>query len=284
MKLRLIALSSLFALVAAGCGSDSKSASTTTTTTTTTTSAAPTSSTTPPPPDVLRILVTDDDGVGAPAIDVMVNELSKLQNVEVTIVAPKDNKSGTGDQLSATAPTAEPATTASGVTATAVNGFPADTVNYALDALGVKPHVVVSGSNKGQNIGTVVGLSGTIGAARQAIRRGIPAVAASQGLAENPAYEVSVGYVIAWITEHRDELIAGTADNKKLVSFNAPTCATGAVRGLVTVPVAQVKDGRELSTSDCESTMENPKDDVDAFANGFATQSSFAPEDVPPLG
>lgn len=277
MNVRILTIGVLLAASASACGSDSKSAtssSTTTTTTTTTTSAAPV--------ETLRILVTDDDGVTAPAIDEMVNALAKLPNVELTIVAPKDNKSGTGDQMSAKTPAAEPATTASGVEATAVDGFPADTVNYALDVLHLKPHVVVSGSNKGQNIGYVVGLSGTVGAARQAIRRGVPAVAASQGLADAPAYAVSVGYAVDWVTEHRDALIGGTADHTKVVSFNAPTCAAGTVRGLVSVPISPVKDDRPLSSANCESTLTDPKDDVEAFINGFATESTFAPDDIPP--
>ncbi len=61
----------------------------------------------------------------------------------------------------------------------AVAGFPADTVIYASTRAGCSsvPHLVVSGINAGQNVGPAVTLSGTIGAARTAAKRGIPAIA-----------------------------------------------------------------------------------------------------------
>ena len=48
-------------------------------------------------PPTLRVLVTNDDGVAAPGIDALVQGLRKLDRVEVTVVAPADNKSGTSD-------------------------------------------------------------------------------------------------------------------------------------------------------------------------------------------
>ena len=44
----------------------------------------------------LRILVTNDDGVAAPGIDALVEALRKLPGVKVTVIAPAENKSGTG--------------------------------------------------------------------------------------------------------------------------------------------------------------------------------------------
>ena len=52
----------------------------------------------------------------------------------------------------------------------------------ALQELGLEPDVVVSGVNAGQNIGTLIDLSGTVGAAATAARQGVPAVAVSQGI------------------------------------------------------------------------------------------------------
>ena len=60
--------------------------------------------------------------------------------------------------------------TASGYEARAVEGFPADTIRVAFDELGLTPDLVVSGINEGQNLGPVVDLSGTVGAARAAVR------------------------------------------------------------------------------------------------------------------
>ena len=50
-----------------------------------------------PKPPTLRVLVTNDDGVAAPGIDALVQGLRKLDRVQVTVVAPADNKSGTSD-------------------------------------------------------------------------------------------------------------------------------------------------------------------------------------------
>ena len=80
----------------------------------------------------LRILVTNDDGVAAPGIDALVNALQNIPNVEVTVIAPATNQSGTGPNFTTSPITVSPATTASGDAATAVAGFPADTVLYGV--------------------------------------------------------------------------------------------------------------------------------------------------------
>ena len=117
-----------------------------------------------------------------------------------------------------------------------MNGKPADAVLVALDDLGLEPDVVISGDNSVQNIGPGVELSGTVGAARTAARRGIPAVAVSQGFADQPDYEASVALVVDWLEKNRAALADGSAA-VEVVNFNAPTCSTGEVRGLVEVPV-----------------------------------------------
>jgi hypothetical protein len=99
--------------------------------------------------DTLRVLVTDDDGVRAPGIDVLVEALRTLPDVELTVVAPADDQSGTGDTTTVdlSTVTTERARTASGRPAIAVNGYPADAVLWALGGgIGERPDVVVSGS------------------------------------------------------------------------------------------------------------------------------------------
>ena len=220
----------------------------------------------------LQILVTNDDGVGAPGIDVLVNALRDLPDVEVAVVAPAKNQSGSSD-VTTPHPTHEPAKTASGVKATAVDGKPADAVLVALDDLGLEPDVVISGDNSVQNIGPGVELSGTVGAARTAARRGIPAVAVSQGFADQPDYEASVALVVDWLKKNRAALADGSAA-VEVVNFNAPTCSTGEVRGLVEVPVDTAgKSGGMLDAPNCTSSLAHPTSDIEAFLNGFATMS-----------
>lgn len=286
----------LVALVAtaAGCGSDDASTAdagdqaTSTSTASSTTAAggsstsAPGSVNTQPPADAsdpsketLRILVSNDDGIGAKGIDALVMALRMLPNTEVTVVAPKDNQSGTGSKTTEGEVAVAEATTISGYNGTAVSGYPSDAVIYALDKGGMptRPHVVITGINEGANIGPLVNISGTVGAARAAAQRGIPALASSQGLATEPDYPTGVKYVLEWLAEHRAALLDGTAP-VTVTSLNIPTCASGSIRGVVEVPTAADAGGRELFTSNCESTTPAPTDDIDGFSNGYATFST----------
>ena len=253
------------AIGAAGCSSDSSS------------------------PEPLRILVTNDDGVGAPGIDALVEALLENPDNVVVVSAPAENQSGKGDQTTPTPPPlqASQTTTASGYPATAVDGFPADSVIYGLENLYTDeplPHVVLSGINEGQNVGNVAGalsqLSGTVGAAKTAACLGIPALASSQGDPEdkqdeeNWNYPSGVDEVLTWLEANRGALLAGTVSLENITSINIPTCNAGEIRGRAEVPLAtQIPDYIKglLDPQDCESTREDPQDDAEAFFNGFVS-------------
>ena len=142
-------------------------------------------------PATITVLVTNDDGVAGPGLDALVEALRTVKNTKVVVVAPATNQSGTDGKTTPGTLVTQPATTPSGYTATAVQGFPADTITAALDQLGVKPNVVMSGINPGQNVGSLTDLSGTVGAAKMAVKRGIPAVAFSQGAGDAPQFDSS---------------------------------------------------------------------------------------------
>ena len=233
----------------------------------------------------LRILVTDDDGVGAAGIDAVVEGLRKLPDTEVTVVAPLTNQSGTGGKTTDGPLTVTDATTASGYKAKAVAGFPADTIVWAIDQDGIaqRPHVVVSGINIGQNVGPVSEISGTVGAARAAATRGIPALASSQGLAATLDFPSGVKLVTEWVEKHRAELLASTTTGSSpkgapVFNLNVPTCVTGTLRPLVEVPVATDLAGRDIATSDCVTPFADPKDDIDAFIHGYPSLSPLTPK------
>jgi len=235
---------------------------------------APTTTSAPGP---LRILVTNDDGVGADGIDVMVQSLLAMNNVTVTVVAPLENQSGTGGKTTAGDLVVTDATTKSGYPAKAVAGFPADTIIWAIDQRGIDfvPDLVVSGINNGQNYGLeIVPLSGTVGAARAAAAHNIPSVAVSQGLATAPDFPTSAGYVVEWIEVHRDELLA-RADGETVTEFlnvNAPSCAAGLnVRGVIETPIESIGTS-DYNANDCASTVV-PTGDVSGFQNGYITIS-----------
>lgn len=245
----------------------------------------------------LRILVTNDDGLKGVGLDVLVEALRALPDVEVTVIAPANNQSGTGNRTTPGPLLVVDSTTLSGYPGKAVGGFPADTIVWALDQGGYdgRPDVVVSGINAGQNIGWVANeLSGTVGAARAAAVRGVPAIAASQGLpAEGQDFDFATGaaQVVDWITAHRAELDAGDPDTPiPFTNMNIPSCATGTtVRGVVDVPGGTVDDGRQvLAPADCASTTPAPADDVAAFNTGFVAISELpapvptSPDTAPP--
>jgi 5'-nucleotidase len=224
-------------------------------------------------PAMIQVLVTNDDGIAAPGIDALVEALRAEPMVELTVVAPDGNRSGSGDTTTEGPVNGVAATTESGFAGTAVDGFPADAVIYALEeVLSSPPDLVMSGINQGQNLACGIDDSGTVGAARTASRRGIPALALSQGFGTNPMdYPAGVEQALNWFRENRDAAAAGTLSASTVPNINIPSCAEGSVRGLLSVTPAT--EPSRFEAQDCLSTIETPANDLDAFANGFATIS-----------
>ena len=218
----------------------------------------------------LSVLVTNDDGVAAPGIDALVQALRRQPAVTVTVVAPAKNQSLTGAKTTAGPLKARSAKTKSGYPATAVSGYPADTVIYALghQFRHRKPDLVVSGINFGENIGPFVGISGTVGAALTAGKRGIPAVATSQGFGSPPDFAAGAKQTIAWLAANRAHLHKGA-----IVNINTPTCSAGHVRGILSATVgASFGSYDALGAVDCAtSAAPSGHDDVAEFFTGYAT-------------
>lgn len=128
---------------------------------------------------ILRILITNDDGVDADGLDALVAVMK--QEHDVTIVAP----SGPRSECSHTVETRRPLRVHRMAENTyAVDGFPADCVRLAMRAIfqdqgGPKFDWVFSGINQGGNLGIDRYLSGTVAAAREAAVFGMPAIAFS---------------------------------------------------------------------------------------------------------
>jgi 5'-nucleotidase len=121
------------------------------------------------------ILVTNDDGVHAPGIRALAEALHGVG--EVWIVAPDREASASAQSLTLKHPLRAEKVDERVV---AVDGTPADCVNLALvKLLPRRPALVVSGINRGGNLGDDVFYSGTVGAAREATFFGLPAIAVS---------------------------------------------------------------------------------------------------------
>ena len=226
----------------------------------------------------LVVLITNDDGYDAPGIDAIVEALRDDPKYDITVSAPLEDRSGSSDSTTEPPPTtAMELTTLSGFPAFAVDGFPADSVIYALDnVFEDPPHLVISGANSTQNVGLLSIFSGTVGAAKTAARRGVPAVAVSQGNGDTVDYPASVDEVLFWLKNHRDELLHDPPAPTSIDSINVPSCDSGEIRGRVEVPTALVLMGRDPEArQNCNSNLEDPVDDVDAFLNGFVAISEI---------
>jgi 5'-nucleotidase len=131
----------------------------------------------PPPP--YRILVSNDDGVRAPGIAALAQVLQAIG--DVTIVAPAENHSGAGHSIITSQPIfREDLTLPNGMKAIGLTATPASTMNVAIRNITTpRPDLVVTGINRGYNLGFSGYLSGTLGGAREAAMHGIPAIASS---------------------------------------------------------------------------------------------------------
>jgi 5'-nucleotidase len=237
--------------------------------------ATPASAAKPKKPTAITVLVTNDDGVAAPGIDALVEALRTQKNTKVVVVAPATNQSGKGGSTTPGPLTTEGATTASGYESTAVQGTPADTITAALDQLGVKPNVVMSGINAGQNLGSLTDLSGTVGAARAAAARGLPAVAFSQGLGDAPQYDSTAKLAVDWLKQHRAALAKAPKTAPKTIdNYNVPNCPSGKARGVKKVTTAADAEGA-VAGVDCASTA-TPQTDIEAFNAGWAALSEVS--------
>ncbi len=127
----------------------------------------------------MHILVTNDDGVQAPGLLALVQELRSLG--EVSVLAPDHNWSASGHVKTLHRPLrARPVLLADGSDALSSDGAPSDCVALALMGIVEKPiDVVVSGINPNANIGHDVTYSGTVTAAMEAAIGGVPGVAVS---------------------------------------------------------------------------------------------------------
>jgi 5'/3'-nucleotidase len=183
-----------------------------------------------------RILVTNDDGVRAPGIIAAAQALKELG--EVTIVAPDTNQSAKGQALSVTDPIyADTVHLPGGLAATSLSATPASCVKVALDVLMPRqPDLVVSGINRGLNIGMVTYVSGTVGAAREAALHGIPAVAASLDSLADPHYEAAAAIVVRVVAQVKSRGL----DRGLFLNVNVPAGTIDEIKGIrVTTQSAQ---------------------------------------------
>jgi len=140
------------------------------------------------------ILITNDDGIDSPGLLAAVEAVHDLG--EMLVVAPKHQQTGAGRSTFSfnNVPVQEEHVTVGEqkVSAFSIEGTPAQAVLYALlEVAPKKPTIAISGINYGENLGTGITASGTVGAALEAAVFGIPSLAISLETAKEYHYSLS---------------------------------------------------------------------------------------------
>ena len=152
----------------------------------------------------MRILITNDDGAGAAQLPALIRWCRRLG--DVTVVVPKFEQSGKSHSIEIHKPfEAKQIALSDDITVWTVDSTPADCVRFACSGLKLTFDLVISGVNRGLNLGHDIMYSGTFAAACEAVNNGIKALALS----------TSVTYY-DHATDHLEEIFAFLESHKLL--------------------------------------------------------------------
>ncbi|RUT27054.1 5'/3'-nucleotidase SurE [Asaia sp. W19] len=176
-----------------------------------------------------RILLTNDDGIDAPGLSVLF-EVASLLSDDVWVVAPARDQSGISHALSLHDPLR---VHQHGPRRFSVNGTPGDCVAIAArQILGdAPPSLVLSGINRGANLGVETVFSGTVGAAMTAMLLGLPAFALSQAF--SPMKEVPWETARVLAPDIIRQLASHVLPEPCCLNVNFPACDVQDAKGLV---------------------------------------------------
>jgi 5'-nucleotidase len=178
----------------------------------------------------MRILVTNDDGIHAKGLSIA-EAIARRFSDDVWVVAPSDEQSGAGHSLTLTRPLR---LRRHGEKRFSVSGTPTDSVMMALlEVLDGPPDLILSGVNRGANLGEDVTYSGTVSAAMEGALAGIRSVALSQVYSREAAGEdVSFSTAEAWGERALRPLLDMPFAPGMLVNVNFPALPAQDVKGI----------------------------------------------------
>jgi 5'-nucleotidase len=179
----------------------------------------------------VRILLTNDDGVNAAGLKVLEGIASELSD-DVWVVAPTEEQSGAGHSLTLTVPVR---VRKLGERRFCVSGTPTDAVMMAIASImkDDPPDLILSGVNRGANLGEDVTYSGTVSAAMEGALAGIPSIALSQSYARQGMGDaVPFAAAEAWAGRVLAPLVATPIEPRTLVNVNFPALPPDEVRGV----------------------------------------------------
>ena len=189
-----------------------------------------------------RVLLTNDDGIHAPGLKVL-ESIARALGMEAWVVAPETEQSGAGHSLTLHRPLRWRQASERRF---AVEGTPTDCVLLAINKFmkDAKPDLLISGVNRGANMGDDVTYSGTIAAAMEGTLLEVPSIALSQVLTPQAP--------VKWRTAevHAPDLIRALCvrgwPGDVLISINFPDVPTAAVAGTTLAPQGHHKLGDHL--------------------------------------
>lgn len=175
-------------------------------------------------PDNLHILISNDDGIDAPGIRILADEIS--QHARITVVAPTRDHSGASNSLTLERPIRF---SRRDENVYAVGGTPTDCVHLAITGmLEDEPDMVISGINAEANLGDDVLYSGTVAAAMEGRFLGLPAMAVSLCRRPGEPNYASAAYAAAVLMQRLcdDPLPADT-----ILNINVPDLPWAQIKG-----------------------------------------------------
>ena len=179
----------------------------------------------------MRILLTNDDGIHAPGL-VVLEEIARQFSDDIWICAPDEEQSGMGHALTLTRPVR---LKQHGERRFSVTGTPTDAVTLGMrKAMSEKPDLILSGVNRGANLGDDVTYSGTVSAAIEGALAGVRAVAFSQ--VQPGEWRGGEGEPFAaaraWGAKVLAPLIEAPLPKRTLVNVNFPPLMPEKIKGI----------------------------------------------------
>ena len=178
----------------------------------------------------MRILLTNDDGIHAPGLEVL-EEIARALSDDIWICAPEEEQSGMGHALTLTRPVR---LRRHGKRRFAVTGTPTDCVTMALrEVMDAQPDLILSGVNRGANLGDDITYSGTASAAMEGALAGIQSIALSQVLRPADMREGDpFDAARQWGSKVVAPLVEAPLPARALINVNFPPRLADAVKGV----------------------------------------------------
>jgi 5'-nucleotidase len=176
----------------------------------------------------LKILITNDDGIRAEGIACL-NKYLKDAGHEVIVSAPATEQSATGHAITLRKPIWAKKVNKNGeFFGYGVTGTPADSVKIGILEFAKRDiDIVISGINKGANLGTDIPYSGTVSGALEGAIMGYPSIAISSLNPKEPHFETAARF----LTEFLEELDISTIKSFGALNINVPSVAYDQLKG-----------------------------------------------------